>query len=154
MVEGIWRGWERICQRRWSVGPLAWGRGEEACYSWTPPRFILFCICGDNPLTPLWVVADDNFRMDQGHASLCLRVGTEAGAAGLVILIEVNDFIQFGAHGRVAWTDPCQRRSCLRTVGFWRRDWGGFQYGGGAVERGRLGRGTDANETRERLYRL
>ena len=60
---------------------------------------------------------------------------------GKLSLGKVGNFAPFGAHGRLAWTGPFRQCRCLRTVGFWQRDWGGFQSGGGSAERGRIGRG-------------
>ena len=119
-----------------ALSPWLGGRG---CVLGILPGFLLFD--GNNQLSPLWTVADDESRVGQGHISLCLRVGAEVGLADLVSLSKVGDFVPFGSHGRLAWKGPCRRRRCLRTVGFWRRDWGGFRSGGGGAKLARLGRG-------------
>ena len=48
------------------------------------PYLIFLRVGGDNPLHPFQAVADDENRMGQGHAALCLHVDAETGATYLV----------------------------------------------------------------------
>ena len=101
------------------------------------PGFILLRVGRYDLLGPLRVIANDDSRVGQGNTALCPRVGAEAGAAYLVSIDEVGNFVPFGVHVRVACMGAYLRRLCLRTVGFLRGNWGW----GGAAVRGRLGCG-------------
>ena len=97
--------------------PLGLGAGGHVILGLLP-YFLSFRIGRNNPSSPVRGVADDESRMGQGHSALCPCVGEKAGAADLVSLGKVNDFVPFGAHVRVDWTVTFRRRYFLRTVVF------------------------------------
>ena len=122
-----------------------WIGGGVSILLFLLPCFLLLRIGGNDPLGPLRVVSYYKARMFHGQTVLLPCVVAEAGSAYPFGIGGVGNVVPFEAHWRVSGLGAPWMRCCLQTVGLRQRDWHGFRFWGGVVERGRLGGGEAIN---------